>query len=192
MWVGEGKRVSVMPVGGDRRYFFFDVPLDLDQVEPRDAAPDPHEQLSKHFAGWAPPVQRLVDQLDPAATNRIPIHDHEPVDRMARGRVALLGDAAHSTAPDLGQGGCQAMEDALVLTRYLTTTSIGVVDALDRYCRDRVDRTTEIMRRARARARLTHGHDPAATDAWYEELRAETGDAIIGGITRSILAGPCR
>jgi FAD-dependent urate hydroxylase len=191
MWVGEGKRVSVMPVGGDRLYFFFDVPLELDQVEPREAAPDPREQLAKHFAGWAPPVLRLVEALDPAATNRIPIHDHEPVDRMARGRVALLGDAAHSTAPDLGQGGCQAMEDALVLSRYLTTTTLGVADALGRYCTDRVDRTTEIMRRARARARLTHAHDPAATDAWYDELRTETGDVIIGGITRSILAGPC-
>ena len=83
------------------------------------------------------------------------------------------------------------MEDALVLSRYLTTTTLGVTDALGRYCSDRVDRTTEIMRRARARARLTHAHDPAATDAWYDELRTETGDVIIGGIARSILAGPC-
>lgn len=192
MWVGQGKRVSVMPVGNDRLYFFFDVPLDLDQVEPRDAAPDPREQLAKHFVGWAPPVLHLIDVLDPAATNRIPIHDHEPVDRMARGRVALLGDSAHSTAPDLGQGGCQAMEDALVLTRYLTTTNLGVQDALSRYGADRVDRTGEIMRRARNRAQLTHAHDPAATDAWYDELRTETGTAIMAGITRSILAGPCR
>jgi FAD-dependent urate hydroxylase len=192
MWVGQGKRVSVMPVGGGRLYFFFDVPLDLDQVEPREAAPDPREQLAKHFVGWAPPVLRLIDALDPSATNRIPIHDHEPVDRMARGRVALLGDSAHSTAPDLGQGGCQAMEDALVLTRYLTTTNLGVEDALARYGEERVDRTGEIMRRARNRAQLTHAHDPDATDAWYEELRTETGEGIMAGITRSILAGPCR
>jgi FAD-dependent urate hydroxylase len=192
MWVGEGKRVSVMPVGDGRLYFFFDVPLELDQVEPRGEGPDAREQLAKHFAGWAPAVLRLVDALDPGATNRIPIHDHEPVDRMARGRVALLGDAAHSTAPDLGQGGCQAMEDALVLARCLTTTNVGVEDALARYGRDRVDRTGEIMRRARTRARLTHAHDPAATAAWYEELQQETGEAILAGISRSILAGPCR
>jgi len=192
MWVGQGKRVSVMPVGDGRLYFFFDVPLDIDEVEPRGEGPDAREQLAKHFAGWAPAVLHLIESLDPAATNRIPIHDHEPVDRMARGRVALLGDAAHSTAPDLGQGGCQAMEDALVLARYLTTTNVGVEDALARYDEERVDRTGEIMRRARTRARLTHAHDPAATEAWYEELQAETGEAILAGISRSILAGPCR
>jgi len=191
MWVGQGKRVSVMPVGGDRLYFFFDVPLELDQVEPREAAPDPQEQLATHFVGWAPAVMQLIESLDPSATNRIPIHDHEPVDRMARGSVALLGDSAHSTAPDLGQGGCQAMEDALVLTRFLTTTNLGVVDALRRYSDERTERTGEIMRRARDRARLTHGHDPDATQAWYDQLRTESGESVVAGISRSILAGPC-
>ena len=55
-------------------------------------------------------------------TNRVEIHDIEPLQTLVRGRVALLGDAGHTTAPDLGQGGCQAVEDALVLSTYLQTT----------------------------------------------------------------------
>ena len=83
------------------------------------------------------------------------------------------------------------MEDALVLTRLLTTNNLGVPDALARYDRDRVARTQTIMRRARERAQLTHAHDPAATDAWYDELRSEDGTSILGAIGRTILGGPC-
>jgi FAD-dependent urate hydroxylase len=60
-------------------------------------------------------VQKLIAALDPETTNRIEIHDIEPFDSLVRGNVALLGDAGHSTTPDIGQGGCAAMEDAVVL-----------------------------------------------------------------------------
>ena len=111
---------------------------------------------------------------------------------MARGRVALLGDSAHATAPDLGQGACQAMEDAMVLARYVTTTNLGVPDALARYSAERTPHIAEIMRRARQRARLTHNFDPVATAAWYDELKAETGENILAGLAKSVLGGPWR
>jgi FAD-dependent urate hydroxylase len=104
----------------------------------------------------------------------------------------LLGDAAHSMAPDLGQGGCQAMEDAWVLTHYLTSTNRSVSDALARYEAERRPHTADIVRRARNRADITHGVDPAATEAWYAELAREDGSGIIAGLARSVLTGPCR
>jgi FAD-dependent urate hydroxylase len=81
--------------------------------------------LTGYFRGWAPPVQKLIAALDPETTNRIEIHDIEPFDSLVRGNVALLGDAGHSTTPDIGQGGCAAMEDAVVLGNACvkTTTS---------------------------------------------------------------------
>ncbi|NRE97351.1 FAD-dependent urate hydroxylase HpxO, partial [Klebsiella variicola] len=111
-FVGEGKRVSLMPVSAGRFYFFFDVPLPAGLAEDRDTL---RADLSRYFAGWAPPVQQLIATLDPQTTNRIEIHDIEPFSRLVRGRVALLGDAGHSTTPDIGQGGCAAMEDAVAL-----------------------------------------------------------------------------
>jgi FAD-dependent urate hydroxylase len=111
-FVGEGKRVSLMPVSDGRFYFFFDVPLPAGLAEDRTTLRD---DLSRYFSGWAPPVQRLIAALDPQTTNRIEIHDIEPFDNLVRGKVALLGDAGHSTTPDIGQGGCAAMEDAVVL-----------------------------------------------------------------------------
>ncbi len=186
-FVGDHKRAALMPVAGERFYFFFDVPMLAG------APPWPggiRVELAHHFSGWAEPVQALIAELDPARTQRIEIHDHAPLPRLVRGRVALLGDAGHSTAPDLGQGGCQAMEDAWVLANVLTTNNLGVEDALLRYEAARRARTTEIIERARKRSDVTHGADPAATLAWYEELAAEDGSRIIRALTQTIQGGP--
>ncbi len=85
-FVGEGKRVSLMPVSAGRFYFFFDVPLPAGLAEDRDTL---RADLSRYFAGWAPPVQKLIAALDPQTTNRIEIHDIEPFSRLgARPRRA--------------------------------------------------------------------------------------------------------
>jgi FAD-dependent urate hydroxylase len=187
IYVGDHKRASLMPVAGDRFYFFFDVPLSLGQT------PDPagiQAELSSHFTGWAEPVQNLIQTLNPSQTNRLEIHDVGPIDRMVRGRVALLGDAAHATCPDLGQGGCQAMEDALVLTRYLLTTNISVSDALLRYEAERIPRTHDIVQKARKRAEQIHGKEPAMTQQWYAQLGQESPLEVTGAIAKTILGGP--
>ena len=188
MYVGDHQRVSTMPVR-DAHYFFFDVTAPTAEL---DTGRDVQEVLTEHFGDWPVPVQQLIAALEPDTVANVAIHTHEPIDRLARGRVAILGDAAHTTAPDLGQGGCQAMEDALVLAHYLRTTNLSVADALERYSAERVPRTGEVVARARQRADLTHGRDPAKTRSWYEELATETGEHIIDGICRTIEAGPCR
>ena len=187
IYVGEHQRASMMPVGGDRFYFFFDVPLPKGTV----SKPETYrEELAGSFKDWAAPVQTLIQRLDPLKTNRVEIHDIEPLETLVRGRVALLGDAGHSTAPDLGQGGCQAMEDALVLTTYLQTTNLSVEDALKRYEAARKYRVADIILGARKRADMTHGKDPKRTQQWYEELKHEDGSNIVNAISKTILAGP--
>lgn len=187
IYVGDHQRASMMPVGGDRFYFFFDLPYATD------ADPHPEDiraELAAGFAGWAEPVQALIRTLDPTATNRLPIRDVGPLDRFVRGRVALLGDAAHTTTPDLGQGGCQALEDVLVLTRYLRSTTLGVADALRRYEAERMARTSALVLKARQRTDEIHGRDPAITQRWYDQLRTEPPEAVIGAIAKTILGGP--
>ena len=186
IYVGDGQRASMMPVGGDRFYFFLDVPLPID-AQPQG---DIHAELIEHFKGWAPPVQTLIERLNPEKTNRIPIHDVEPLPQLVRGRVALLGDAAHSTSPDLGQGGCQAIEDAWALTTNLVTTNISVDDALQRYDAERKDRTAEIILKARKRADLIHGKAPETTEQWYQGLGREDGGKIMDAIAKIIQKGP--
>lgn len=189
IYVGEHKRASMMPIGGDRFYFFFDVPMSREDAQ---QLGDVKTDLSRFFEGWADPVQRLIQHIDPARTNRLLIHDLRPLDRMVRGRVALLGDAAHATCPDLGQGGCQAVEDGLVLAHYLTTTNLGVPYALRRYESERIERTHAVVQKARQRAEQIHGKDPQVTEAWYCQLREECPTEVTRAIAKVILAGPMR
>lgn len=193
IYVGEHKRASLMPVGDNRFYFFFDVPMPLEQTGEGTTRSDSiRAELANHFQGWAEPVQTLIQRLDPLRTNRLLIHDVGPLDRLVRGRVALLGDSAHATCPDLGQGGCQAMEDGEVLTRYLLTTNLSVEDALKRYEAERKERTSAIVRKARKRAEQIHGKDPEITQQWYEQLSQESPKDVTGAIAKTILGGPLR
>ena len=185
-FVGEGKRVSLMPVSDGRFYFFFDVPLPAGLAEDRTTLRD---DLTRYFSGWAPPVQRLIAALDPQTTNRIEIHDIEPFDKLVRGKVALLGDAGHSTTPDIGQGGCAAMEDAVVLGEIFREQT-HIESALREYEAQRCDRVRDLVLKARKRCDITHGKDMALTQAWYQELSEETGERIINGLCETIQGGP--
>jgi FAD-dependent urate hydroxylase len=189
IYVGNHQRASLMPVAGDRLYFFFDVPL----APGTTTEPEQYRaELSQHFADWAEPIQNLISQLDPQKVARLEIRDVGPIDHLVRGRVALLGDAAHATCPDLGQGGCQAMEDGLMLTQYLQTTNLGVEDALKRYEADRKERTSTIVLKARDRAEVIHGHEPERTQKWYQQLAQENPTDVTNAITKIILGGPLR
>jgi FAD-dependent urate hydroxylase len=187
IYVGEHKRASMMPVAGDRFYFFFDVPL------PKGTPANPENfrtELAEHFKGWAKPVQMLIERMEPLKTNRPEIHDVGPLEHMVRGRVALLGDSAHASCPDLGQGGCQAMEDGLVLTQYLLTTNLGVEYALKRYEAERKERTSAVVQKARQRAEMIHGKEPEITQKWYNQLASEDPTDVTNAITKVIMAGP--
>ncbi|MNY91825.1 FAD-dependent urate hydroxylase [compost metagenome] len=186
-YVGEGKRASLMPVADGKFYFFLDVPLPAGLENNRD---EYQKLLKKYFADWCLPVQQLIERLDPQKTNRVEIHDIEPFTQFYKGRVVILGDAAHSTTPDIGQGGCQAMEDAIYLARSLQINTLGVEDALRRYQNKRNERANELVLRARKRCDVTHMKDESVTQAWYAELRREQGGHIMQGIISNIVGNP--
>ncbi|MFZ7792661.1 FAD-dependent urate hydroxylase HpxO [Acinetobacter lwoffii] len=186
-FVGEGKRVSLMPVANNRFYFFFDVPLAVGLENDRSQ----YKALFKqYFKGWCEPVQKLIDAVDVQKTNRVEIHDIEPFANFYKGRVVIVGDAAHSTTPDIGQGGCQAMEDAIYLARSLQINTLGLQDSLRRYQNKRNERANELVLRARKRCDVTHMKDEAVTREWYEELRREQGNHIMKGIISNIVGNP--
>lgn len=186
-YVGDGKRVSLMPMGRGLHYFFFDVPLALGTEN------DPAKykaELARHFDGWAGPVQELISIMDPSTIARVEIHDIKPIDRLIDQGVALIGDAAHAMSPDLGQGGVQAIEDGWVLAQCLKSNPHSLEAALKDYNDARVERVASIVNRARSRNEVTHGKDMVATQQWYEGLKQETGDTIMRGMRKTISGGP--
>ena len=88
-----------------------------------------------------------------------PLFHRRPIARFARGRVALLGDAAHPMVPFLAQGAAQAIEDAGALARRLGETD-NVEAALAGYSRDRVARAGRVQREALAQGRIYHMSGP--------------------------------
>jgi len=186
-FVGEGKRVSLMPVAEQRFYFFFDVPL---PVGLENSKAQYKKLFKQYFKDWCQPVQNLIEAIDEQKTNRVEIHDIEPFTQFYKGRVVIMGDAAHSTTPDIGQGGCQAMEDAIYLARALQINTLGLEDALKRYQNKRNERANELVLRARKRCDVTHMKDEAVTKAWYQDLRQEQGPHIMRGIISNIIGNP--
>jgi 2-polyprenyl-6-methoxyphenol hydroxylase-like FAD-dependent oxidoreductase len=102
---GRGKRFGIGPVGLGRTGWW------------AAANADYTDQLTDLFADWYAPVMQLIEATPPASILKTGATDREPNKRWGTGRMTLLGDAIHPTTPNLGQGGCQAMEDALVLAR---------------------------------------------------------------------------
>ncbi|PNW57471.1 UNVERIFIED_CONTAM: monooxygenase [Euhalothece sp. KZN 001] len=187
IYVGEGKRASMMPVGDNRFYFFFGCPMQQGTNVPPE---DRQKELKDIFAGWPQAVQNLIDRLNPLETNRLEIADLDPLDTLVKGRVALLGDAGHATTPTLGQGGCQAIEDAEILSRYLVSTNISVSDALKRYEQARKDRVSQLVLKARQRTDTIYGKDENVTAAWYKQLEQESESNVIDALAKVILGGP--
>ncbi|MCU4435699.1 FAD-dependent urate hydroxylase HpxO [Acinetobacter bereziniae] len=186
-FVGDGKRVSLMPIAENRFYFFFDVPLPVGL----DNNKSQYKTLFKqYFQHWCAPVQNLIEAIDVETTNRVEIHDIEPFTQFYKGRVVIMGDAAHSTTPDIGQGGCQAMEDAIYLARALQINTLGLEDALKRYQNKRNERANELVLRARKRCDVTHMKDETVTKEWYADLRHEQGPHIMRGIINNIVGNP--
>lgn len=187
IYVGEGKRASMMPIGGNRFYFFMGCPKPKGtKVEPKDI----RAELKSTFEGWAQPVQNLIAKLDPEQVNRLEISDIDPLPHLVKGRIALVGDSAHATTPTLGQGGCQAMEDAEVLCRYLITTNISVEDALKRYETERKERVAQLVLKARKRTDTIYNKEPDLTQQWYEQLKQEAEKDVTDAIAKIILGGP--
>ncbi|WP_030374226.1 FAD-dependent monooxygenase [Streptomyces rimosus] len=125
-------------------------------VPPGGRAPDDERsELLRRFGGWHQPIPEILAAADPAAILRNDVRTAaRPLPACHRGRVALLGDAVHPMTPNLGQGGCQAVEDAIVLAHRVASDR-SLAAALDAYSRERLPRTTEVVRRAERIGRLT-------------------------------------
>ncbi|SFC19081.1 2-polyprenyl-6-methoxyphenol hydroxylase [Streptomyces aidingensis] len=133
---GETFGHTVMP--GGRVYCFATASL----PEGTDFGPSEHAELLRRFGAWPEPVPSLLAAVPADAVLRHDLYDLPPLPSFVRGRVALLGDAAHAMTPNLGQGACQALEDAVTLADCLDRTA-DVAAALRRY---------DLLRRPRAQA----------------------------------------
>ncbi|WOX20042.1 FAD-dependent monooxygenase [Streptomyces solicathayae] len=114
---------------------------------------DPPAELRRRFQAWHDPIPALLEATLPAAVLHHDVNElRTPLPSYVVGRIALLGDAAHAMTPNLGQGACQALEDAVTLAAALRAEST-VESALARYDAERRPRSQAVAQAARQAGR---------------------------------------
>src|SRR5205085_4766468 len=120
--------------------------------------------LRQRYDGWHHPIGLLIDSTPAENILQNDIYDLCPINRWGKGRITLLGDAAHPTTPNLGQGACMAIESSVVLARCLTQER-NLPDSLRRYEAERMPRTAWITEQSWRFGRIGQWANPLACAA---------------------------
>jgi 2-polyprenyl-6-methoxyphenol hydroxylase-like FAD-dependent oxidoreductase len=137
-WWGRGQRFGITTLTGDRVYWW------ATQNQPAGQRADQEQaHVAAAFRDWADPVPEIIATTRPADVIRNDILDRPPQRRWSVGRAVLIGDAAHPTTPNFGQGGCLAIEDAVVLARHLHDNA-APERAITAFAAERYPRTTAV------------------------------------------------
>jgi 2-polyprenyl-6-methoxyphenol hydroxylase-like FAD-dependent oxidoreductase len=136
---GRGERFGFTSLPGGRSYCFGTATAPAGETSPEGE----WAQVNHRFRTWPDPIPTLLDAVPADRVLRHDIYDLQDLPSYVSGRVVLIGDAAHAMTPNLGQGACQALEDAATLAAFLDGS-----DGLARYDRERRPRTQLIARRS--------------------------------------------
>ncbi|QKV75969.1 FAD-dependent monooxygenase [Amycolatopsis sp. Hca4] len=170
-----GTEVGVLPLSGGDVYWWLST-----LAKPGTGKAD----LEPAFANWHDPIPALMAATPPEAVLH---HDlyylGTPLPGYTRGRIALLGDAAHAMPPFLGQGGCQAIEDAVVLAHAVSTQDME--NALESYDRTRRPRSQRVVRESVRMGKL----GPQLSNPVATALRTAALKCLPGTVTARVGAG---
>lgn len=179
---GLGQRFG-MNVMSDGGVYWYATLADADPRTAELTSDGDRELLLRFFAGWHDPIRTLIERTPEGALLR---HDTPMLWPLPRtyvsGRLALLGDAAHAMTPDLGQGACQALEDAVELAGVVSDADgVEIPQALQRYDHLRRPRTTMLAKRSRMVSRFSQLRNPIAAGLRNGLLRIAGLGAAAGG-----------
>jgi salicylate hydroxylase len=148
IWMGDGKHFMVYPVRSGRllNYVGF-VPTQKETIESWSATGD-RDELAASFEGWDARLVRLLEKVETCFWWGL--YDRRPLPSWTKGRLALLGDAAHAMLPHVGQGANQAIEDGVALAVFLEGRyPAEIPDVLRSYETFRRERTDVVQAEAR-------------------------------------------
>ncbi len=172
--LGRGSQVGMLPIGRGRTYWFATANVPAGEG----GGSGGHKaDLLKRFGDWYPAIPAAIEATPDAAIIRNDIVDRPPVRKWTDGRVTLLGDSAHPTTPNLGQGACQAIESAYVLVKCLREAE-EVPTGLLAYERGRFDRTAYITNQSWKIGKLFAYENPVK--CWFRNRLL----SLMGGLAR--------
>ncbi|MFJ9179452.1 FAD-dependent monooxygenase [Streptomyces sp. NPDC102360] len=170
LWLGPGRHFVHYPIADGRAVNVFAAAPAGDFTEESWSAKATIEEFHAEFAGWD---ARVTDLITAGGTpGRWALLDRAPLPCWSRGRVSLLGDAAHPMFPFFAQGAAQSLEDAAVLARCLADSPDAPDRALKRYEAARIARTTRLQQISHGRRDTNHQPDGPGQRARDEVLAA--------------------
>jgi 2-polyprenyl-6-methoxyphenol hydroxylase-like FAD-dependent oxidoreductase len=171
-WWGRGQRVGITTLKGDRIYWW---------ATNNSPANVRHDNIAATvrvlYRDWADPVPELLASTPEHAFLHNDIVDRPPNPRWSKGRVVLIGDAAHPTTPNLGQGGCMAIEDGVELVVKLDNSN-SIERAFEEFAKSRYPRTTAITRQSKKLGSLGQWHSKVA--CWLRDRAAALAMPTMG------------
>lgn len=161
---GLGKRFGVVPIGRGRVYWYV-------TVDAKASAPSMSiGNLRDVFRDFHPLVLDVLSNTRSEQLIHNDISDFIPVRRYAFGRMVLLGDAAHATTPNLGQGACMAIEDAAVLGNSFVQSTDPAL-AFRRFEERRLERNTAVVNKSYSMGRIAQLKNPLLARARNVAMR---------------------
>jgi 2-polyprenyl-6-methoxyphenol hydroxylase-like FAD-dependent oxidoreductase len=155
---GEACRIGFSKINSSDYYWYmtFESPAGLSSSA---------EQMRSHaeslFQSFFPRWIELLEKTRPNEILRTDISDLKPLKAWSSGRVGLIGDAAHATTPNLGQGGAMAVEDALALAQTFSQVGLNAA-AFERFEQRRRGKVDWIVSASWSIGRICHYSNPIA------------------------------
>jgi len=149
---GTGDRLGFVQLGQHKTYWYA---LKSYEKEPGEFSVS---ELKEYFQNYHPLIQKIIDVSPPECIHTSEIADLKPTRQWHVGNACLIGDAAHATTPNLGQGACQAIEDAYVLAECLGRYDTS--EALDKFTRLRLPKAHRVVNTSWTLGKLAHQSNP--------------------------------
>jgi 2-polyprenyl-6-methoxyphenol hydroxylase-like FAD-dependent oxidoreductase len=172
VWMGPGRQFGCFPLPHARTYWFA---CEKAPEQPGDW-PRPISGILQSFADWASPIESIIRATPEATLPGRQIYERATLQKWSYGRVTMLGDAAHPAVPTLGQGGCQAIEDAVVLGRCCAEHE-DIDVALLKY---------QARRLARANSFVHEAHLMGKLGLWQNPLAIYMRDTLMRAVPASL------
>jgi len=138
---GKAGRFGIVPLTNNRIYWFACINAPQYDLSKKEYTV---KDLQNHFKGYHQPIPKLLSLTKDSQLIWSDIIDLEPLKQFAFDNVLLMGDAAHATTPNMGQGACMAIEDAVILSNMLGNNE-DVKSTFKHFELRRINRTTKIV-----------------------------------------------
>ncbi|MFN8534874.1 MAG: FAD-dependent monooxygenase [Dehalococcoidia bacterium] len=155
VWVGEGKHVVHYAIKQGALINYVVIVEREGWTDEGWNLPADKADVLGEFAGWHPEFTELLEHSDPTGLIKWGLFGRDPLENWRKGRITLLGDAAHPTTPFMAQGAAMGLEDAVILARALAEAG-SVEEGLQIYGNTRAGRTTWIPQQSLFFGQLFH------------------------------------